>query len=115
MIVNRAFQGSGASIGTTPGIPGSNIRTADNPILPFGPVSTGWRGIGGVELSLTILHPLSEALPVVMEMDIPWDATGEVGLLNEGWWGMDIRPGTYNASFYILRDSARGNGTLTSM
>ena len=52
-----------------------------------------------MDLSLTLLHPLSEALPICMEMgrsvdvlsvlsdvftDIPWNATGEVGVLNEG-------------------------------
>jgi len=35
-------------------------------------------------LSLDVLHPLSEALPVVMQVDIPITATGEVGFLNEG-------------------------------
>ena len=35
-------------------------------------------------LSLDVLHPLSEALPVVMQVDIPRNATGEVGFLNEG-------------------------------
>lgn len=110
--MNRAFQGSGALIGPTPFIPGNNIQQAENPILPFGPVLTGWRGVGEVELSLTLLHPLSAELPVVLQMDIPWDATGEVGIINQGWWGMDVSPGIYNASFYILKNAGRGNGTL---
>jgi hypothetical protein len=25
-----------------------------------------------------------------MRVDIPQDATGEVGFLNEGWWGMNV-------------------------
>ena len=65
MLVNRAFQGSGATIGAIAGVPGTDVQTSENPILPFGPVSTGWRGIGGVDLSLTLLHPLSPNLPVV--------------------------------------------------
>ncbi|KAK6373358.1 hypothetical protein LTS17_008378 [Exophiala oligosperma] len=112
-LVNRAFQGSGATIGPLPGIPGSSVQYSENPILPWGPVITGWRGIGGVNLSLTLLHPLSDALPVALQMDIPWDASGEVGILNEGWWGIDVRPGTYNASFYILSNKPRNNGTLS--
>lgn len=68
MLVNRAFQGSGATIGPLPGIPGSSVQSSENPILPFGPVSTGWKAVGNVSLSLTLLHPLSEQLPVVLEM-----------------------------------------------
>lgn len=68
MIVNRAFQGSGSIIGPVPGIPYSNVQSAENPILPFGPVSTGWRAVGNVSLGLTLLHPLSDALPVVLQM-----------------------------------------------
>lgn len=68
MLVNRAFQGSGPIIGPVPGIAGSSIQSSENPILPFGPVGTGWRAVGNVSLSLTLLHPLSEALPVVLEM-----------------------------------------------
>ncbi|KIW13501.1 hypothetical protein PV08_08689 [Exophiala spinifera] len=112
-LVNRAFQGSGAIIGAVQGIPGSSVQYSENPILPWGPVITGWRGIGGVNLSLTLLHPLSDALPIALQVDIPWDATGEVGILNEGWWGIDVRPGTYNASFYILSNKPRNNGTLS--
>ena len=48
-------------------------------------------------------------------MTVPDNATGEVGFLNEGFWGMDVRPGVFNASFYVLRSPARGNGTLTSI
>ncbi|KAK5258904.1 hypothetical protein LTR20_005855 [Exophiala xenobiotica] len=112
-LVNRAFQGSGAIIGPVPGIPGSSVQYSENPILPWGPVITGWQGIGGVNLSLTLLHPLSDALPVALQMDIPWGVTGQVGILNEGWWGIDVRPGTYNASFYILSNKPRNNGTLS--
>lgn len=112
-LVNRAFQGSGVTIGPAPGIPGSSILAAENPILPWGPVITGWRGIGNVSLGLTLLHPLSDALPVALEVDIPWTATGEVGILNEGFWGIDVRPGTYNASFYIKSNKPRNNGTLS--
>jgi alpha-N-arabinofuranosidase len=68
MLVNRAFHGSGSMIGPVPWIPESSIQSSENPILPFGPVATGWRGIGNVSLGLTLLHPLSDALPVVLEM-----------------------------------------------
>lgn len=57
--------------------------------------------VGGVELMLTQLHPLSKALPIALQMNIPYNATGEVGVWNEGWWGFDVRPGTYNVSMYL--------------
>ena len=112
-LVNRAFQGSGVATGSAPGIPGSSVISAENPILPWGPVINGWRGIGDVSISLTLLHPLSSALPVALELDIPFNATGEVGILNEGFWGIDVRPGTYNASFYAKANKPRHNGTLS--
>ena len=68
LLTNRAFQGSTANIGALPGVSGGSITSAENPIVPFGPVITGWQGIGGVDLSLTRLHPLSEALPIALEM-----------------------------------------------
>jgi alpha-L-arabinofuranosidase len=55
-------------IGPVPGVPGSSIQSSENPILPFGPVATGWGAVGNVSLGLTLLHPLSDALPVVLEM-----------------------------------------------
>ena len=112
-LVNRAFQGSGVTMGAAPGIPGSSVIDAENPILPWGPVINGWRGIGDVSISLTQLHPLSNALGVALELDIPFNATGEVGILNEGFWGIDVRPGSYNASFYIKANKPRSNGTLS--
>ncbi len=113
LLVNRAFQGSGVSIGASPGIPGNSVIDSENPILPWGPVINGWRGIGDVSISLTLSHPLSDALGVALELDIPFNATGEVGILNEGFWGMDVRPGAYNASFYIKASKPRSNGTLS--
>jgi alpha-L-arabinofuranosidase len=68
------------------GFNGSLIVSSENPILPYGPVLTGWDTIGaGVRMSLDRLHPLSDALPIVMQIDIPENATGEVGFLNYGW------------------------------
>jgi alpha-N-arabinofuranosidase len=102
-------------VSVQPFIPGNSIIGSDNPIVPFGSVIDGWRPIGNTILSLDILHPLSETLPVALQVDIPWDATGEVGFLNEGWWGMDVRAQTYNASFFMLANGPRYNNTLTSI
>lgn len=67
---------------------GSLIIDSENKIMPYGPVLTGWDTIGnGTRMLLDVLHPLSDALPVVMELDIPpVSASGasEVGFLNYG-------------------------------
>lgn len=79
-------------------MPGSTIVGSENPSVPFAPVLTGYRPIGDVKLSLNTSHPLSDALPTVMQVEILSNATGEVGFLNEGWWGMNVEAGvTYNA------------------
>lgn len=114
LITNRAFQGSNVIFGAVPGLTGSLIVDSENKCVPFGPVLTGWAPIGDVRMSLDILHPLSDALPTVMQIDIPSNATGEVGFLNYGWWGMDVRPQTYNASFFVLKNAPRDNGNTTT-
>lgn len=115
LLVNRAFQGSGATIGSLPGVPGGSVISSENPIVPFGPVITGWKPVGDVFIHLTQLHPLSDALPIVLQLDIPVNATGEVGIVNEGWWGIDVRPQTYDASFYCLSNAPRNNGSLSGI
>jgi alpha-N-arabinofuranosidase len=66
-------------------------------------------------LSLDVLNPLSDALTTVMRVDIPTDATGEVGFLNEGWWGMNIKPQPYAASFYIKSSDALSTEKITKI
>ncbi|KAI9719501.1 MAG: hypothetical protein M1828_006208 [Chrysothrix sp. TS-e1954] len=115
MICNRAFQGSSVTLGTIEGIPGTSIVGSENPLLPFGPVLTGWAGIGDVRLSLDVLHPLSDTMSVALQVDILSNATGEVGILNYGkcWWGFDVSPQTYNASFYVTQNAGRMARAIT--
>lgn len=89
------------------GLTGNVIVDSENPVVPYGPVLTGWAPIGDVRLTLDVLHPLSDALPTSLQIDIPANATGEVGVLNYGWWGMDVSPQTYNASFYVSANQPR--------
>ncbi|KAF1991766.1 glycoside hydrolase family 51 protein [Aulographum hederae CBS 113979] len=114
LIANRAFQGSTIVPGAVAGLEGNTIISSENPTIPFGPVLTGWAPIGNVRMSLDLLHPLSDALPTVMQVDIPANATGEVGFLNYGWWGMEVMPQQYTASFYALANAPRSNGNTTS-
>lgn len=99
LLINRAFQGEFFTVSFL--TLGTEVNSNDNPVEPFGPVLTGWHPIGGVSLQLDRLHPLSDALPNSMKVTVPANATGEVGFYNTGWWGMDISPGIYNASFFV--------------
>ncbi len=76
--------------------------------ISFRTFLTAWKPIGGAKLSLDKSNPLSDALKTVLRVDIPAGATGEVGFLNEGWWGFDVKPQPYKASFYI-KPSASGS------
>ena len=100
MIRNRAFQGS---------------RLEDNNVIPYGPTLDAWKPVGGADISLSILRPLSDALPTVLQLTIPWNATGEVGVQNEGWWGIDVRPQSYNVSFFIQANEGASNGSLSAI
>ncbi|KIM20379.1 glycoside hydrolase family 51 protein [Serendipita vermifera MAFF 305830] len=102
LIRNRAFQGSDLGDGGAGAIPWALSLAA-------------WKAIGGAVLSLDLLNPLSENLVTVLKVDIPATATGEVGFLNEGWWGMDVRPQDYDASFYIKPNGALYKKNVTGV
>ena len=115
LVVNRAFQGSGVTWGRKDGSNNSVILEAENEVDPFGPVLNGYRPVGDVHLSLSRLRPLSPALPVVMQIEFPLNASGEVGFLNEGFWGMNVQPQRYNASFYLLANGPFDAANLTAV
>jgi len=107
MIANRAFQGSTAYANALAGFTGNLITQSENPIEPYAPVITAWGAIGdGVRLTLDRLHPL-DTLPTSLQVDIPLNATGEVGFENYGWWGFNVVPQSYNVSFYMLNNYPR--------
>ena len=102
LIYNRAFQGSAVTTGKLTDYNGTVILESENPAEPFGPTLSGYRPIGGARLSLDRVHPLSDALPTVLQVKFPLKAEGEVGFLNEGFYGLDVSEQTYDASFYVL-------------
>jgi alpha-N-arabinofuranosidase len=78
---------------------------AQNPVF--------WNAVGDAAISLDTNQPLNSALNVSLKLDTrKASKTSPVGIANDGYWGIPIRPGTtYRASFY-----ARGKGfagTLT--
>jgi alpha-N-arabinofuranosidase len=88
LIQNRAFQGS----------------------QYFLTVLEPWEPVGNTAISLNNASlPLSSALPTSLHV------TGndqELGFSNPGWWGIDVRPQTYQGSFYVT-GAYYGNFTLS--
>ena len=89
LIQNRAFQGS------------TEYPSTLNP----------WEPVGGAVLTLQNTSvPLSSALPT--SVNVASSSTkGTIGLLNPGWWGIDVKPQTYTGSFWAL-GSYKGKFTL---
>ncbi|KAF5011306.1 hypothetical protein FDECE_2556 [Fusarium decemcellulare] len=67
------------------------------------PVSlSGWKSINGAQLSLNRLdEPLSENLPVSLNVKAGNSSKETLGFLNEGYWGMDVKKQTYTGSFWV--------------
>ncbi|EKJ69705.1 hypothetical protein FPSE_10119 [Fusarium pseudograminearum CS3096] len=79
------------------------------------PVSlSGWRSINGADLSLDRLdEPLSDVLPVSMKVKPGKKGkSNEIGFLNEGYWGMDVKKHKYTGSFWV-RGSYKGHFTAS--
>ncbi|KAJ5223143.1 uncharacterized protein N7469_009383 [Penicillium citrinum] len=79
LIRNRAFQGS----------------------EKFPSSLDAWTAVGESSLSLQNLSdPLSSALPTSVRVK----GSGSAGLINAGFWGIDVRPQKYSGSFYVKGD-----------
>ena len=62
------------------------------------------------EIILDRQNPVNEALPVCLRLDAQ-NAGSRIGVANDGYWGIPVRPGTaYTASFYAKASHA---STLT--
>jgi len=57
----------------------------------------------------------SAALKTSMRLDVEKaDAQNQAGVLNEGWWGMEVKPGTeYKGSFYAKAGAEMGPVTVS--
>ncbi|KAI1269973.1 glycoside hydrolase family 51 protein [Xylariaceae sp. FL1019] len=82
LIRNRAFQGSETY-----------------------PISlSGWSSVNRAALSLkNLTQPLSKALPVSMNV-ASYGKGGQIGFVNDGYWGMDIKRQKYTGSFWVKGD-----------
>lgn len=81
------------------GIHGQVLRNngfqGDNPGL------TAYSSINGAILSVDETVPLSEALPRSLEVGVPPGATGQVGFVNDGYWGIPVDGSLYRLNVYI--------------
>lgn len=78
LIQNRAFQANSSASATT----------------------TPWGPIGGASLSISEDNPLSSALPYSVKVT-PGSGSSTAGILNPGWWGINVVPQVYTGSFYV--------------
>lgn len=76
--------GSDISTGPVEGLAGSQIVNPENTNIANAPVMRGWGAVGAARLNLDLMHPLSDELPTCLMVDIPLNATGEVGIANYG-------------------------------
>lgn len=60
---------------------------------------TAWGASKGASLLLDSSDPLSTAL--TSSVKVTASGSGIVSLVNEGWWGIEIKPQTYTGSFYV--------------
>jgi len=68
-----------------------------------------WTAVGDSTLSLhNLSDPLSSALPTSVKVS----GTGIAGLVNEGFWGIDVRPQKYSGSFHV-KGSYKGSFTAS--
>ena len=70
---------------------------------------------GRCAISLAVSEPFSEALPVSLKLDAT-SLTGdqEAKIVNEGYWGIPVRPNTtYKVSFYARGSMFGARGPLT--
>ncbi|HEY4110699.1 alpha-L-arabinofuranosidase C-terminal domain-containing protein [Puia sp.] len=71
-------------------------------------------GTGKATMSLDKQGPVGPALPVSLRVDVVEAGEG-VGLANEGYWGMAMRPNTkYSGSFFIRGAGAAAGGSAAA-
>lgn len=86
-------------------------RTFQDPGRVVGGAPIHWSVVGAGEVSIDLTGPVNSALPVSLRLDL---TGGEVGVANDGYWGIPVRPDvTYIASFYAR--AGRGfSGRMTA-
>ncbi|KAF2753237.1 glycoside hydrolase [Pseudovirgaria hyperparasitica] len=63
-----------------------------------------YASIGNATLSIDDTNPLTSAIVRSLKVDVPEDASGEVGFSNDGFWGIKLPQGTYSTFFWMSGD-----------
>ena len=61
-----------------------------------------WTGVNGASLELGITNGVSAALPNYVTV-AGGSGTGDIGLVNPGYWGIDVQPQTYTGKLHSNR------------
>ncbi|KAL9089377.1 MAG: hypothetical protein Q9159_002593 [Coniocarpon cinnabarinum] len=70
-----------------------------------------WTGVNGADLTLNNVTGLSAELPNYVTVS-GGNGTGDIGLVNPGYYGIDVKPQTYTGQFWA-RGDYNGNFTVT--
>lgn len=68
------------------------------------PNLTAWAAVGDATIAIDGDSPLTSAIPSTIKLDVADDATGAVGLTNEGYWGIPVDGSEFKSSFWIKGD-----------
>ena len=71
-----------------------------------------WNGVNGASLALATSNPLSVALSNYVTVSGGSSSGNAIGLVNPGFWGIDVQPQTYTGQFWVRGDYS-GNFTVS--
>ncbi|RAL04416.1 Arabinosidase A [Aspergillus ibericus CBS 121593] len=75
------------------------------------PNLTAWAAVGDATIAIDGNNPLTSAIPSTIKLEVSENATGAVGLTNEGYWGIPVDGSEFQSSFWIKGDYS-GNITI---
>ncbi|PYI01093.1 Arabinosidase A [Aspergillus sclerotiicarbonarius CBS 121057] len=75
------------------------------------PNLTAWAPVGDATIAIDGNNPLTAAIPSTIKLEVSENATGAVGLTNEGYWGIPV-DGTESQSSFWIKGDYSGNITI---
>ncbi|KAE8387391.1 Arabinosidase A [Aspergillus alliaceus] len=76
----------------------------NNGLQGSNPDLTAWTAVGDATIAVDALNPLTEAIPHSLKLDVKEGASGAVGLINEGYWGVPVDGSEYLNTFWVKGD-----------
>ncbi|PYI15696.1 Arabinosidase A [Aspergillus violaceofuscus CBS 115571] len=68
------------------------------------PSTTAWTAVGKGTIAVDSENPLSSAITHSFRLDVASGATGAVGFINDGYWGIPVDGNEFESSFWIKGD-----------